>query len=175
MLTHGSFGDIRGLTKEEFAGLSVDILHQIGGARDYRSLANIAIRVIADLKSPVVKVSGPITTGGFGNPTRNLRRFGEAIRYLADQGFSVFDDRPFEDRLVVIHAVVRDGRCHEIEEFRGGILMPHLISEVRLLPGWQDSVGSKAEEELAHARGIRRVYPEQWCPEFWSNELRLLA
>jgi hypothetical protein len=53
-------------------------------------LAEGAVRRLEVLPSPIVRVSGPITSGGFGYD-KNLKRFLKAQEVLREKGRIVFD------------------------------------------------------------------------------------
>ena len=55
-----------------------------------RELADGAIARLKQLSAPVVRVSGPLTSGGYGYD-ENLRHFIAAQNKLRDQNYTVFD------------------------------------------------------------------------------------
>lgn len=155
-------------------GVSVDLYHKVGDCRDFKRIGLLAEEYIRSIGGEVVKVSGPLMSGGFGNLDQNYDRFSEAVEMLKGRGLFVFDDRIFEDQIVQIHRVAKkDPRVKksEIENFRGRILQEHLIKQVFFLPGFMTSDGSSAEETLCEMRGIKRIYPLDWCPKEWVDEL----
>ncbi|MCA9358489.1 hypothetical protein KC902_04485 [Candidatus Kaiserbacteria bacterium] len=60
-----------------------------------QALAEGAIERLRRLPQPVVRVSGPITSGGYGYE-ENVRRFVLAQQKLRELGYTVFDY--FEDK-----------------------------------------------------------------------------
>tara|TARA_B100001989_G_scaffold247442_1_gene219652 strand:- start:1846 stop:2220 length:375 start_codon:yes stop_codon:yes gene_type:complete len=103
-----------------------------------------AIERLKALPQPVVRVSGPITSGGFGYD-ENLKRFIRAQEILREKGFTVFDyfeDNDDED-------VIKE---HDLQEFvmeyyHQPILQTGLISAVYMMPKWEESGGATAERK----------------------------
>lgn len=131
---------------------------------DHRTLfSKLAIEAIADLKKlpqPVVRLSGPLTTGGFGYE-ENAKRFEQAEAVLKRRGLNVFSYEPYEDRIYVAY----DPSMHEdvMTLFHTPILETGLIKEVYFLPRWEESTGAAYEHELCTRLGITvTAFEESW-------------
>lgn len=124
-------------------------------------LAKGAIDRLRQLPQPVVRVSGPITTGGFGYD-ENLRRFVKAQQILREKGFTVFDY--FEDN--EDESVIKDLSLtgdEVMSHYHQPILKTGLITAVYMMPRWEESGGAKAEYEHFVSNNLKIEYiPEEW-------------
>ena len=125
--------------------------------------SKLAEEAIADLKrlpQPVVRLSGPLTTGGFGYE-ENAKRFEKAEAVLKNRGLNVFSYEPYEDRIYAVY----DSSMHEdvMTLFHTPILEIGLIKEAYFLPRWEESKGASYEHELCKRLGITvKAFEESW-------------
>lgn len=120
-----------------------------------------AVERLKLLPQPVVRVSGPITSGGFGYE-ENLRRFIKAQQVLRDKGFTVFDYFEDNDDEAVIKTL--DISWEKVMElYHDPILATGLISEVYMMPRWQESNGARWEHEHFVQNNLKvGDVPEEW-------------
>jgi hypothetical protein len=109
-----------------------------------QTLTDGAVARLKSLPQPVVRVSGPITTGGFGYE-ENLKRFVKAQRILHSKGFTVFDYFEDNDDEEVIKSL--DLQAEVMEYYHKPILQTGLIKAVYMMPRWSESGGATAERE----------------------------
>lgn len=124
-------------------------------------LAEREMEKLEALPQPIVRVCGPLTTGGFGYE-ENVRRLEQAEDILANKGMTVF---LFADAEADIqgqnfdHAAIMD-------YFHKPILASGLIATTYFLSGWQDSQGATIERALARQYDIGiEEFPESWFSE----------
>ena len=126
-----------------------------------RELARAAIERLQALPQPVVRICGPLTSGGQGYD-ENLRRFNEATRILKEQGYTVFDyfDNDDEER------IREAGLPWEVvmEQYHRPILETGLIQTAFFLPDWQSSNGARWEYEMVSDLPAMEAkeFPEEW-------------
>lgn len=124
-------------------------------------LAEDAIHRLEKLKQPVVRVSGPLTSGGFGYE-ENMKRFIVAQQKLREQGFTVFDY--FEDNgdEEVIKELGMPWK-EVMEYYHMPILKTGLISGVYMMPRSNESNGATMEREYFEVNGLEiHEIPESW-------------
>lgn len=131
---------------------TVEVLH---------ALAQGAIERLRKLPPPVVRVSGPLTSGGFGYE-RNLERFIIAQRRLREEGFTVFDYFEDNDDEAAIKELAVDWGM-VMEHYHLPILETGLISAVYMMPGSETSNGATMEREYF----VRQELPVREIPESW--------
>lgn len=129
-----------------------------------KKLAESAIERLKKLPQPVVRVSGPLTSSGYGYE-KNLERFIKAQQILRDKGFTVFDyfeDNDDEDVIKSLGLTWEEVMNH----YHNPILDSGLISEVFMMPLWEQSNGAKAEYEYFLKNNLKINYiPEEWFSE----------
>lgn len=126
-----------------------------------RTLAEGAIERLKELPQPVVRVSGPIASGGYGYE-ENMRRFIAAQQKLREQGYTVFDYFEDNDDEEVIKEL--DVPWEEVmRHYHDPILKTGFITTVFMMPNWQDSNGAKWEHQhfLDNELEVAMV-PEEW-------------
>jgi hypothetical protein len=126
-----------------------------------RVLAQGAIGRLRKLPQPVVRVSGPLTSGGFGYE-RNLERFIIAQRRLREEGFTVFDYFEDNDDEAAIKELAVDWGM-VMEHYHLPILETGLISAVYMMPGSETSNGATMERKYF----VRQELPVRVIPESW--------
>lgn len=124
-------------------------------------LSSAAIERLWQMPQPVVRVSGPITSGGFGYE-ENLRRFIKAQQILREKGFTVFDyfeDNDDEDVIKELKLVGNGVMDH----YHQPILKTGLITAVYMMPRWEESGGARAEHEHFVSNNLKvELIPEEW-------------
>lgn len=131
---------------------------------DPQKLEKLAKETIDELKKmpqPVVRVCGPLTTGGFGYE-ENARRLTAATAELKRRGYSVFDWEPSEIHIKdmnVPHAVV-------MEKFHKPVLASGYIKTAFFLPKWEESKGTTQERSFVKESTHMTIeeFPEEWFP-----------
>jgi hypothetical protein len=122
-------------------------------------LAADTITNLGRLQQPVVRVCGPLTTGGKGYE-ENVRRLTRSEDILAEKGYTVFRFGDAEE------SIKDKGFDHTavMEFFHQPVLESGLIQQAFFLEGWQDSKGATWEREfISHHTPIEIVeFPEAW-------------
>jgi len=126
-----------------------------------QQLAAGAIKRLEVLPQPVVRVSGPLTSGGFGYE-ENLRRFIVAQQKLREQGKTVFDYFEDNDDEGTIKSL--DVNWEEVMQcYHQPILETGLISAVYMMPRSEESNGATMERDYFERNGLDIVpIPEEW-------------
>ena len=128
-------------------------------AKNFTDLSKVAMRVLMRMPFPVGEVCGPITSGGFGSRAKNLEAFNATIKKLQDEGKSIFDQLPFEDKLYEFtQAKWYAGGLQLLEEFYLPLFRSGLIQVFYFMPLWHTSFGAKWEHDQAKPCGIKIVY-----------------
>lgn len=130
-------------------------------ARHFRELAPIAIQIASRLSPPTTQVCGPISTGGKGSIEKNMNALRDAILFVGNQGFSVFDQTIFEKHLWRISRLPALKNADEyflLDSFYRPIFLSKKLQYLHFIPGWQDSVGARWEYDLGKSLGIKIVY-----------------
>ena len=129
---------------------------------EVRVLGDLAQRTILSLQAmpqPIVRVCGPLTTGGFGYE-RNAKRLADAERILVEKGYTVFAFGDAEE------SIKDKGYAHSavMGLFHRPVLESGLISEAFFLQGWNESKGATMEREMCGKIGRIAVtdFPEEW-------------
>lgn len=112
----------------------------------------------------MVRVSGPLTSGGFGYE-ENLRRFVLAQEKLRESGYTVFDyfeGNHDEREIVPLNLPWEEVMKH----YHNPILATGLLKTVFMMPCWQDSNGAKWEHQFATELGLEiKNISEDWFTE----------
>lgn len=125
------------------------------------TLAIAAINRLKELPQPVVRVSGPLTSGGFGYD-ENLRRFIVAQEKLKTDGYTVFDyfEGNFDERQIVPLQLPWQ---EVMEHYRVPIMETGLITTMFMMPLWEGSNGANVEHDFAIKTGMSIEYiSEDW-------------
>jgi len=125
-------------------------------------LAEETIKFLKTLPQPIVRVCGPLTTGGFGYE-ENARRLAKAEEILEKKGYTVFK---FGDA----EASIKDkGYSHAavMDLFHKPVLKSGLLQEAFFLKGWNESTGATIERETCENETPIAVtdFPEEWFSE----------
>lgn len=124
-------------------------------------LADKAIETLKKLPQPVVRVSGPLTSGGCGYE-ENLRRFVLAQRKLQSEGYTVFDyyGDGYDERQIISLKLPWE---EVMEHYHKPILATKLITTVFMMPMWETSHGATWEYAFAKSLGLEvRTIPSSW-------------
>lgn len=128
-----------------------------------KKLAGGAIERLKQLPQPVVRVSGPLTSGGpNGDYDENLERFRKAQQKLRDEGYTVFDYFDGHDDENVINGL---GLPWEevMLHYHDPILQSGLLQKVFMMPFWEKSNGAKWELKHFIEQGLGiELIPESW-------------
>jgi Domain of unknown function (DUF4406) len=127
-----------------------------------RELAAGAIERLRALPPPVVRVCGPLTSGGFGYE-ENKRTFLVAETVLKEKGYTVFDYFDGNDDEDYIAGMGLPW-LEVMEYYHKPILESGLITTAFFLPHWRESNGATWEHEfIAHIPLMKiRSFPAQW-------------
>ncbi len=139
------------------------------GISTLEELAEIAISIVTRMSvtgKEIVQICGPMSTGGLGNLRDNMMRFSLAINKATENGIMVFDQTPFQNKIIQICSF-KEGQGkynYEILEiFYRKIFESGHVHRVLFLPGWEGSVGASWERELTIKLGlIVEDYPIEW-------------
>jgi len=129
---------------------------------DIKKLEQLAQETINELKimhQPIVRVCGPLTTGGFGYE-ENACRLTAATAELKRRGYSVFDWEPSEAHIKDMnlpHSVV-------MEKFHKPVLASGYIKTAFFLSKWEESKGATWERNFARENTHMTIeeFPEEW-------------
>lgn len=126
-----------------------------------KNLASGAIERLKELPQPVVRVSGPLTSGGFGYE-ENLRRFMLAQEKLNSQGYAVFNFESNYDEQQIAELKIADWK-EIMKHYHNPIMATGLIKTVFMMPKWRESNGATWEHEFATELGLQiRPIPDSW-------------
>lgn len=125
------------------------------------NLSDLAKRTILELEKrpqPIVRVCGPLTTGGLGYEA-NGRRLEQAEDILETKGMTVFRFGDSEKEIQgqnYSHADIMD-------YFHKPVLASGLITKAYFLSDWDKSKGATIERDLALEYKIEiEEFPEEW-------------
>jgi len=128
--------------------------------QSFKELYVIAERVMKRMPQPMIQVCGPIATGGLGSIETNLHAFNETIKKLQADGFTIFDQMPYEDTMQRLKANYSETNHHKgiFEDFYWPVFHSGLVSAFYFMPNWQTSKGATMEHEKAKELGAKIVY-----------------
>lgn len=119
----------------------------MGSAEMFKGLVGEAIEDMKKLPPPLVRIAGPLRTGGDGYEA-NLQRFqlGEAL--LQSRGLTVFKyGGKYADAIKAAYDL-------HFEHFHIPILKTGLIQSIFFLPKWEESGGATYERKLCAELGV---------------------
>jgi hypothetical protein len=124
-----------------------------------RALAERTVEQLRGMAQPIVRVCGPLTTGGKGYE-ENAARLVRAEEILEEKGYTVFRFGDAEESIKdkgFSHAAV-------MEEFHQPVLESNLISEAFFLPEWEKSKGATWERDFIRDHTSMKIneFPEEW-------------
>ncbi len=146
-------------------------------------LAVPGIRMLRKLRqeSPSGKVyllSGPMTTGGFGNFEQNMMLFEHAIEIARENGMCVFNQLPFQTGMIRLIGkpdnIMFDGNGlpypqNILDDFYWPLFECGELTDLLLFPTWTGSNGSTQEFTKALDLGISI---EEYDPDWFEEALR---
>lgn len=144
-----------------------DRIQTIKKAENYQDLLAIAMDVLDEMSNdqvskPIYQVCGPISTGGTGSRNKNLIIFSKVIKKLTEDGWSIFNQMPFESTMLRIFTSRPElGGATLLEEFYKPIFRSGYISGFFFIHSWEGSNGCNWENKQAKVLGIPRLYLAQ--------------
>ena len=114
-------------------------------------LVSEALLEISKMKVPVIQFCGPISTGGFGDVTENLKYLYSVIKASKEKGMSVFNQVSYERRLDRILKEHHEYDYPLLDFFYNPILKSGKISGLVFLPLWETSIGSQWEHDIGQS------------------------
>lgn len=108
-----------------------------------------------------MRVSGPLTSGGYGYD-ENLSRFLIAQEKLREAGYTVFDyfDGNYDERQIIPLKLPWE---EVMEHYHVPIMETGLLSVMFMMPLWESSNGANVEHDFALQTGMTIKYlPEDW-------------
>ncbi len=108
----------------------------------------------------IIHVCGPWTTGGKGSLEENIKFLEENISQLENQGYTVFKQSSFEDKMFDIKAQRKEQNLfkHYDWDLLHGCYVPifssNIFDHLVFLPGYESSIGAQWEYDMALKYGI---------------------
>jgi hypothetical protein len=149
---------------------SEEKLRLLAEAKSFKEVADVAISVLRSMPTDI-KISelcGPISTGGFGDPRKNLLLFERCVEELRIRDFNPLDVTPMEKKLKELErnwkAEGNSGYCFPIlETVYGKIFQSGFIKRAFFLPNWETSFGARWEHKTLNELGIKILnFPDIW-------------
>lgn len=153
--------------------LSIEDKQKIEKIDSFEDLSSLAVEILQRTPTPVALVCGPITTGGLGSEAQNARFFSEAISFLRQKGWVVFDQMLFHEAIQRISSAMPpvEYRLEILDVFCEGIFRSGVIKQAFFLPGWQSSRGATWERDRLEVLGIPiQDFPLEWTQAILSRE-----
>ncbi|MGV8172120.1 MAG: hypothetical protein ACP5OA_05505 [Candidatus Woesearchaeota archaeon] len=133
----------------------------IKNAETYEELLVIALDILNDMPGPIGAVCGPISTGGLGSTAQNLKIFDEVIIKLADEGYTIFNQMPFEKSIQALREKystdIKEQNQIILDRFYLKIYNSGLITKMFFIHGWESSHGASWERNIAQNSGIEII------------------
>ena len=115
------------------------------------------------MPQPVVRLSGPLTSGAYGYD-ENLKRFLKGQDILREKGYTVFDYFEGHNDEEVIQSLALPW-AEIMEYYHRPIMATGLIKEAFSMPLWEKSNGATSEYKYAQEYGLKiNFFPENWFP-----------
>jgi hypothetical protein len=119
-------------------------------------LGQLGVVIARRMRQPLGQVCGPITSGGSGNVTENIRTINEWVNCLESKGLPIFNQLNFHSAIVRLH---REGKLPDMgEQLLNGFFLPlfenRILQKVLFVPNWQGSFGTAWERKKAAEFGI---------------------
>lgn len=131
---------------------------EIKAAKTFGECVPVALGVLAKMPQPVSMVAGPLTSGGLGSASENIKAFEMTIAALEKKGETVFSQLPFEPKFLQLSANWKEDYCTPIlDDFYMPIFKSGLVKKMWFMPNWQTSTGAKWEYEVCDKLGIERI------------------
>lgn len=133
--------------------------------KTFSDLAKLAVRIMKRMPPGIHVVSGPITTGGLGNPKDNMALFKKTTEDLAiEKGLNVLSWIPFEDIIVNILKEWKKANpstkyCMSLlDDFYLPLFESGMITGVHFIYDWDSSMGAKWEHDQCVRLNIARHF-----------------
>lgn len=128
----------------------------------FAELSLIAVAELRKFKDGAEILCGPITTGGRGNVEENLQVFATTIHTLQQQGRSIFNQMPYEERIFYLTrcwkeqnpSVAAEYHTPILDGFYAPLFKTGIIRRGLFLPGWKSSRGARWERQQFFELGI---------------------
>jgi hypothetical protein len=133
-------------------------------ASSFSEMTEIALRIMRNMPRGIHVVSGPVSTGGFGNVEDNMKAFEMTVEDLHEKGINVLSWAPFEEVIRVLLKEWRKanpgaGYCMPIlKDFYLPLFESGLIMDVHFIFGWESSFGSRWEHGQCVRLNINRHF-----------------
>lgn len=124
------------------------------------TLKSLLEKELFELKSKknVVRVCGPLTSGGFGYEI-NAERLSQATKKLISKGYSVWNYETSEKYIKPLNLKWET----IMEDFHIPILRSGFIKKAFFIQNWESSNGAKVEYNQCRLLGIEcELFPEEW-------------
>lgn len=141
-------------------GWTEESLERLRTTKQYRDIADIVVPLALSLPQKPIQLCGPISTGGLGDKAKNLEVFAHSIRVLRyEEKAPVFNQMPFEEcisRIWKKRSIQLNGVYDMaiLEDLYVPLFQSGAIREIRLLPGWEESTGTRREVEVCKQLGL---------------------
>ncbi|MBY0538931.1 hypothetical protein K2P56_00660 [Patescibacteria group bacterium] len=113
----------------------------------FKALVGEAVEDMKKLPPPLVRIAGPLRTGGDGYET-NLQRLKQGEALLRSRGLTVFGyTGKYADAIKAAYDL-------HFEHFHIPILKTGLIQSIFFLPKWEESRGAAYERQLCTELGV---------------------
>ena len=168
---------IIGEKMETYLNWSPKYVNAIKMVKSFEEIADIAISVIETLSKPVVGVTLPITSGGYGLEN-NLKIAEKCVLKLHSVGFSVFNILPLEFGIRPLKAGWKkknEGYCMPILEITyrkifESMLLEIFFSTLKYDPSSEPSFGAGWEDETLFNLNIPVLdFPSGWYEEILKD------
>jgi hypothetical protein len=110
-------------------------------------------RIIARSTKQWSLICGPITTGGFGDRILNLDLFHQHIVAETNKGFQVFNQMPFERKLMQISDAFPQAFTKKKNPILDVVYLPLIKAKkfepIKMMPTWETSDGATQEHNAA--------------------------
>lgn len=128
-------------------------------------IRDIALNAIARMPPDIHLVSGPISTGGVGNPAGNIAVFKAAIEHLAEvECLNIFSQIPFEAQLIIFNRKWKAEHGPDsypvpiLTEFYAPLFQTGAIKRMHFLHGYRSSHGARWEHDQCARYHIGKRY-----------------
>lgn len=149
------------------------LLERCSAADSFAELLPIALEELHKFPEGCGGVCGPISTGGYGNPEKNLRAFAATIKEMLRLGNPVFSQAPYEERIFAFRKRWQDadsanaGQYYRpiLDDFYLPLFETGLVKQAWFIPGWRSSQGAVWEHQQLKRLGADIKY----LSEGWLN------
>lgn len=132
--------------------------HSLGQVASVEELRDFALDILGKIEGEVGMVTGPIGSGGLGSREKNLERFREVVAQKYDEGQSLFDQMPLQDKIKEFYDKSGGDKMLILEGLYLPLFKTGKIKKFFFMPGWESSLGAQWEHDRAKELGIEIVY-----------------